>query len=305
MRNFKLQKLFFFILLLSSVLICCNPIYASLNNKLNVYEEYTPESISSFIKDLVNNGEYYRAHVELGRLAGYYPGFLSPLCYNVTDLYILFKSGLYNDILNYSPGETDTGILCAVNIFRIDSIMKSEIHDDVRLNTLISNQKCIDSKYSDYYKKRQIYYSILKSFNGFSDLTLSEGMQYRDSYEYAMNLSEERKSPFIGAFSGIIPGMGYVYAGEPGTGLAALIVITAGSAITWGAHINNLEPLAAVSGATTFFMYSGSIAGGYIQTVKYNRGLSEKLVVRLDKDFMLDKDRDEIYIKCGIESNVR
>ncbi len=183
--------------------------------------------------------------------------------------------------------------------------MKSGVFNSILLTEFLSNNKCSESIYAEYYEKRKYYYSILSGFNNCSAFSQSTAIEYRDSYEYAMKLSEEKKSPFLGAVYGIIPGMGYVYAGEPGTGIVTLIVVTAGSAITWGAHVNNVEPLAAVSGAATLFMYAGSIAGGYMQTVKFNRGLSEKLVVRLDRDFMLDKDRDELYIKFGIESNVR
>ncbi len=300
-----LKKIFFFILFLLSVQILSTPVYSSAKNINATSEEFSSENISSFIKHLINNGEYYRAHVELGRLAGYYPGYISPSSYNVTDSYILFKSGRYHDILNKDTISADINSLCAVNIFKIDSLMKSGVFNNILLTEFLFNNKCSESVYAEYYEKRKYYYSILSGFSNCSSLSQPAAMKYRDSYEYAMNLSEEKKSPFLGAVYGIIPGMGYVYAGEPGTGIVALIAITAGSAITWGAHVNNVEPLAAVSGAATFFMYGGSIAGGYMQTVKFNNGLSEKLVVRLDRDFMLDKDRDDLYIKFGIESNVR
>jgi len=300
----SLKKIFFFILLLTSVFITFNPVYSSVKNEIEYTDEYSPENISSFIKHLIKNGEYYRAHSELGRLTGYYPGYISPLCYAVTDSYILYKSGRYSDVYNKEIISEDKNLLCVINVFKADSLINSGIYNKVLLTALSINQ-CNDNFYELYYKKRKVYYSILSGFNDGFPPGVVKDTKYRDSYEYAIHLSEERKSPLLGAVSGIIPGMGYVYAGEPGTGIVALIAITAGSAVTWGAHVNNIEPLAAVSGAATFFMYAGSIAGGYMQTVKYNRGLSEKLVVRLDRDFMLDKDRDDLYIKFGIESNVR
>lgn len=300
-----MEKIFFFIFLLLSVLLYNNPANASSDNKSQSYEEYSPENLSSFVKFLINNGDYYRAHAELDRLVSYYPAYISPITFNVTESYLFYKSRRYCDILKLNNMAVDGNFLCALNLFRIDSLLKSGIHGNEQVIDELMAYQCPDSQYAEYYNKRKIYYSILNSYNKDLHYELSQYAEFGDSFKYAENLESEKKSPFIGALSGIIPGMGYIYAGETGTGIVAFIVIAAGSAITWGAHANDIEPLAAVSGAATFFMYSGSIAGGYMQTVKYNRGLSEKLILRLDRDFMLDKDIDDIYIKCGIESNVR
>ena len=111
------------------------------------------------------------------------------------------------------------------------------------------------------------------------------------------------KNPFIGMMAGIIPGMGYVYADESGTGIVAMIVIGAGAAITYASGRNGMEPLALISGVITFLFYGGSIAGGYMQTVKYNDRLMETLELRLDRELMPEKDLDEIYFKFGLSSN--
>ena len=70
-----LKKIFVIILLFLSIQLFSNPVYSSAKTIKTPSEEFSPENISSFIKHLINNGEYYRAHVELGRLAGYYPGY--------------------------------------------------------------------------------------------------------------------------------------------------------------------------------------------------------------------------------------
>jgi len=300
-----LKRIPVFHLLLISIIILCNPINLLSKGSVTVQEEYYPENISSFIVRLVDSGEYYRAHTELDRLVCYYPEYITPLCYNVTNSYILFKSGRFHDLLIEDMDNDDTVSLCRLNIFKIDCLLKPGLYNDERLGRLLNEQNCNENDFAEYYKKRYIYYYIVKFFYDDSDFIFSDNMEYRDSFVYGESISEQKKSPFLGAVAGIIPGLGYIYAGEAGTGIVAFIIIAAGSAITWGAHSNHLEPVAAVSGAATFFMYTGSIAGGYMQTLKYNRGLSEKLVLRLDKDFMLDKDIDDIYIKFGIKSNVR
>lgn len=280
-----------------------SPVYSG--NIVKSDSEFSPENISSFIGYLVKNGDYYRAHTELARLESYYPEYLTPLSYVVTESYILYKSGHYSDINSISPAWAGNGYLCALNLFRIDGYLRAgNIANNTYLDKLI-DYDCQDAGYSDYYSRRRNYYTILRCFYNQHSEDMTIDNKYKDSMDFASLLSAEKKSPALGAIYGIVPGMGYVYAGDTGTGIVAMIVIAAGSAITWGAHVNNVEPLAAVSGTATFFMYTGSIAGGYMATAKYNRGLYEKLVIRLDKDFMLDRDLDDIYIKCGIEADVR
>ncbi len=299
-----MRTILFLILLLIVSVFSYNqlPVYSDSIDKS--HDEFSPEHISSFVSHLIKSGEYYRAQSELARLESYYPGYISPLCYAVTESYILYKSGHYSDINSISIPGSGSSYLCALNLFRIDGSFKSgDIVNNRELEGLL-DYNCNDADYSGYYSRRRSYYSILGSFYNQTEV-LNADDKYKNSLDYASLLSAEKKSPALGAICGIVPGMGYVYAGETGTGLVAMTVIAAGSAITWGAHVNNVDPLAAVSGAATFFMYTGSIAGGYIATTRYNRGLYEKLVIRLDKDFMLDRDLDDIYIKCGIEADVR
>ncbi len=303
----KLKKIFSPLLLLIFILIPFCGYSDALRTGKDIPAEFSPANIKSFIGYLVDNGEYYRAHTELMRLKSYYPDYISPLCYNVTENYLYYKSGRYSDITDSRAcAEKGTaGCGCEIDIFRIDGFLKSGDYKGGEMPGSLLRSDCVSSEYAEYFEKRRHYYTILNGFynnSSFGDYINSE---YSDSYNYAETLSGERKSPFLGAFAGIIPGMGYVYAGDAGTGIVSFILISAGAAITWGAHINDVQPLAAVSGTATFFFYGGSIAGGYMETVKYNRGLAEKLVLRLDRDFMLEKDIDDIYLKCGISSDVR
>ena len=103
--------------------------------------------------------------------------------------------------------------------------------------------------------------------------------------------------------AGLVPGAGYFYAGERGTGIVAMIVIGAGSAVTYASYRNGLDSIAVISGLITFFFYGGSIAGGYMQTVKYNNRLMETLDLKLKRELMPERDLDEIYFKFGLNSN--
>ncbi len=299
-----LGKKFFYILLVVCITSSISGSVAAKNNN-EIPEEFSAEKISSFVNYLVENGDYYRAYSELKRLESYYPGYISPFCYNITESYIFYKSRQYDKILNKCNKKEYDESSCAENIFIIDSLLKSGNFNHPEMIKYLTNDLCSGSEYSTYYHKRILYRSVFNRFNDYEIQAPADYSEYNDSYNYAVYLRSEKKSPIFGAFSGIIPGMGYLYAGEAGTGIVAFIVTAAGSAITYGAYINGVEPLAAVSGAATFFFYTGSIAGGYMQTVKYNRRLSEQLILRLDKDFMLEKDIDSIYIKCGLQSNGR
>ncbi len=133
-----MKKIFFFIVYLTSVsllslliLIIFNPANASLNGNDHLSREYSPESLTSFVRYLIDNAEFYRAHAELDRLTSYYPEYITPLCYNITSSYLLFKSGRYNDILAKDMVNKDNSSLCAINIFRIDSLIKTGIYNDL------------------------------------------------------------------------------------------------------------------------------------------------------------------------------
>ena len=97
--------------------------------------------------------------------------------------------------------------------------------------------------------------------------------------------------------------MGYFYAGESGTGIVSMIVIGVGSAVTYASYRDGWDSLAVISGLITFFFYGGSIAGGYMQTEKYNDRLMETLEMRLNRELMPERDLEEIYIKFGLNSN--
>ena len=103
--------------------------------------------------------------------------------------------------------------------------------------------------------------------------------------------------------AGIIPGMGFVYAGERGTGLVSMLVILTGSAVTYTSYRDGWDSMALISGAITFFFYGGSILGGYMQSARYNDTLMQAFDMRLNRELMPERDLEEIYIKFGLNSN--
>jgi len=87
---------------------------------------------------------------------------------------------------------------------------------------------------------------------------------------------EQDKSPVLGGVLGLIPGLGYVYAGEYANGLRSLIL----NGLFMGAMVySGLEDQWGAFAVISFFeitWYSGSIYGGIDAAQRYNRTRQER-----------------------------
>ncbi len=267
-------------------------------------DDFTPEKISSFTCSLVKTGDYYRAYVELLRLNSYYPAFLKTSVYSVTSNYLFYKSKNYSDLLKLDSAKKEDDIFIPVSLFQVDSLIKLNRKEEAGSLLTELYGRADSLTYSDYLIKRSIYLSLVKDKNNNRDGKFkSQFPGYEELSDYSESVYESRKNPYLGALAGIFPGGGYIYAGEKGTGIVSMIVIGAGSAVSYGAYRSSFDSLAVISGVITFFFYGGSIAGGYMQSVKYNDRLMDTLEVRLEKELMPERDLDEIYLKFGLNSN--
>jgi len=274
----------------------------SAEERAPLYDDFTPDKISSFVCSLIGNREYYRAYVELLRMNSYYPSFLDASVFDITSNYLFYKSKRYNEITGFDASKIRDDFFIPMSLFRIDSLIKLDKKEEAESELIKLYGRTDSENYSDYLKKRSVYFSIINNKDSKTEFN-NKFTGYEELFVYSGDVYEQRKNPFLGALVGIIPGMGYTYAGEGGTGIVALIVIGAGSAVTYASYSNGLDSLAIISGVITFFFYGGSIAGGYMQTVKYNDRLMETLEMRLDRELMPERDLDEIYFKFGLNSN--
>ena len=266
-----------------------------------LYDDFTPEKISSFTCNLIKNGEYYKAYVELLRLNSFYPSYISDSAFDITASYLFYKGKRYNDLLKFDFNEIDKNMIVPFSIFRIDSLFKLNRKDDAdaEISKLIEIKGYKEyQEYHSYLKKRKVYLTAL--MNKGYDKKNEEFADYRELLEYSGTVHENMKRPFLGALSGIIPGMGYLYAGEKGTALVSVIIIGTGSAVTYASYKNGLDALSIISGTITFFFYGGSVVGGYLQCKKNNEYLTNMLESRLERELMLDRDLDEVYFKFGL-----
>src|ERR1035437_2304738 len=87
---------------------------------------------------------------------------------------------------------------------------------------------------------------------------------------------ERAKSPVLGGVLGLIPGLGYMYAGEYANGLRSLIL----NGLFMGAMVySGVEDQWGAFAAISFFeltWYSGSIYGGIDAAQRYNRARQER-----------------------------
>jgi len=266
----------------------------------NVPEEFTAEKIFLFTSYLIEAGEYERAKTELFRLKSFYPDFMSPEKYFVTYLYINYKSGHYGEILSFNIQDN----LPYSKIFFIDSYCKTGDFSKAA-EVVYSTDYGKDKFWAEIFKKRKVYVDLLMKFDRDDTTPVYTYTDFEELSHFSINITKEKKSPALGALLGIIPGMGYAYAGQGGTGVVAFTVVGLGGALTVGAHKNSLDALAILSGIATLFFYGGSIYGGYAETIRYNNSLRDRLIFNLEKELSLERDIDNIYLNFGIKSNVR
>ena len=275
-----------------------------------LHDDFTPKKISSFTCSLIQNGEYYRAYVELLRLNSFYPSYISDLGFDITASYLFYKSKKYNDILEFDFNGIDENMVVPFSIFRIDSLFKLNRNDEAGVELSKLDETPGSKEYGNYLYKRKVYISALMNkgydenmINKYYDINSEELLHYRELFEYSGSVHENMKKPLYGALAGIIPGMGYLYAGEKGTALVSIIMIGTGSAVTYASYKNGMGAFSVITGAITFFFYGGSIVGGYMQCKKNNEYLMYMLETRLERELMLERDLNEVYLKFGLCSN--
>ncbi len=280
----------------------------SLSAREKGYPEYSPEGIRGFIRHLIGKKEYYRAHVELKRLQVLHPSSITNERFLVSELYLLYNGEQYRSVLDYDYSGDDTRSEIINRIFKFDACLSRTDYDgtaSLNLRDFIGSAKTLD----EYLVKRVILAEMLREGTpSFERLATRLGRNapeidlkpYRDLFRYSSQTVASLKDPTRALLFGIIPGMGYVYADRRPTGILALIVITVFSTVTCFAFSSENEHIGIFLGAATTFFYTGSIVGGYLETVKRNRKMMKRLGEELADELALEKDRDEMFRRYGL-----
>ena len=102
------------------------------------------------------------------------------------------------------------------------------------------------------------------------------------------------RSPALGGWLGLVPGLGYAYAGEYANGLRSLIL---NSLFIWGMVSTAEEAQWGAFAAIAFFeitWYSGSIYGGVDASHRYNRNRLQRAVEALSAGAIMTPDDEAL-----------
>lgn len=260
-------------------------------------EEFSFGNILGFAGACAEAGDYYRAYWELDRLVSYYPGKLDENTVIISKCWFLFMGKRY-DVLKELAGLRSFGP--SEGIFFADGFFASK--DYTGMSALISHQTFdIDS---DIVRKRKFLAALgLQDYDGLTELEKLYGENYsayRDLSEYAGERFSHKKSPFLAAALGLFPGGGYFYSGSKFTGLAAFAVVSLSGVLSWAAFVtgNKLTAVSICVIGTLF--YGGSILGGYMEAVKYNRALKTSVMRDCADRLDIIGDLKKIYDEEGI-----
>ena len=302
-------KLFLIKVLLFLLFIISVAVYPDTNR--NFPEEYTANNQLGFVKHLISGEEFYRAFVELKRLDSYYPGYVKKENIFTTELYLLFQGHRYSEIPARRIDLPDYNIKSIHTVFSADAFVeKSEF---IKANDLLKPALYSKSglyKDIDFYlcKRSILTFLLLNKIDEARNLinnntSVNSGIDivaFSELTYYTENYFESFKKPYNAMLFGIIPGMGYVYAGKEATGIIAFILISVLSTLTYYSFKTDNKPVGIFIGAATSFFYGGSIIGGYLSAKDYNKSATSDLKKSLSLKMQIAEDRERIYNDYGI-----
>ena len=103
-----------------------------------------------------------------------------------------------------------------------------------------------------------------------------DSSKYRELVNYSKKEYGNLKSPLAGGLLGLIPGMGYIYSEEMGTGITAFFVVAISATASYFAFTTNNKAIGIFVGAIGTFFYTGNVVGGYLAARRYNRRKMQK-----------------------------
>ncbi|HOT45632.1 MAG TPA: hypothetical protein PLM53_14315 [Spirochaetota bacterium] len=270
-------------------------------------DEYGAREIATFTRYLIDHKEYYRALVELKRLKSLEPGSLSPSAFAVTENYLLFHGKQYREILD-GPSRDGASMPAGVDaLFRFDAAVA--LRDYGRADSILAAGGMAPDPFIDRCLKKRRLFSYLAS-RRFGEATALCGAPPAADYSACRELLEQARAgfsrerkPWLAAVMGIVPGMGYLYAGEYATGIFAFFLISIDVIMTYFAFRTHNDIIGYFTGVIGGFFYAGSIAGGYLAAQRFNVGLGDSMGETLSGELRFDRDRDEIFKRHGIGGN--
>ncbi|MBN1532196.1 MAG: hypothetical protein JXA20_06000 [Spirochaetes bacterium] len=267
-----------------------------------VPEEHRAASIERFIHTLIHEKEYYRAYAELTRLGALYPGYLESQRIGVAGLYLQYRAGRFRDI-TAAGGRAVEGPLGL--IFVADAQLQIGRYRELFATMQLPGWSGYLER-DDFRVKREFACAVmLGEFKRAGDAAarLKEPLRERGFLllRDSVDAAHRRKVPFVAAALGIVPGLGYVYAGQGWTGLLAFLAVTVNTLVSYLAFTSGNGEIGAVTAVVGTFLYSGSIMGGYLSSRRFNERLDAGMGERIHNELDLDGDIEWIMRRYGID----
>ena len=284
--------------LISAILLVALPFPAQLTA-----DEYSAIHIRTFTRYLIGRGEYYRARLELQRLASYHPGSISPLIFHVTEDYVLFKGKQYSSIISKRVTGAEYLLTAADFVFKCDAYLMR--YDYLKAEALLTSWNYgVDMEFDGFVIKRKFSVSFLErkfdEAEGLRRSGMSDSSAARELLEQARKGGFDEKIPALAAVLGIVPGMGYIYSGQIATGIIAFLLIALNALVCYYAFRTHNNAIGYITGIIGGFFYAGSIAGAYLATRRFNMDLRDSMQESVTEKMKLEEDRGRIFDKYGI-----
>lgn len=266
-----------------------------------VPEELSASNILGFAKSRAAAGDFYRAAVELDRLKGYYPNYLTDDLFLVSKYYYLFNGAQYSTLLfDYNSRGR---LFRQLDIFAADSLFAGGEY--YAMDKLLENNYADSSfPYHEMVFKRCLLAGLFteneERLASLEKLYAVEYSAYKELIDSTAADLSKRKKPFLAAALGLFPGGGYAYAGNVNTGLVALVVVSLSGILSYTAYNNGSKLPAFFLGTVGTLFYGGSIIGGYLSAIKFNRALREDVARNCSQALSIPQDRETLYMKYGI-----
>jgi len=254
-------------------------IYTGNKYSFSYGDEIWDQKEISFVKNLINNGFYREALLEINRINFFKPSlntaelFINKIiCYKAlnefekaifeyeTNKNLKFKNNL-DLVLNISKIYVELDNL-PKSLEMIDNSLESKVPVE-NLNDLLELKGYILAKKGDLAKS-------LRTFESMKELDVYPIKAESHISIINKTISMKQKNPTLAGILSVIPGAGYYYTGNKQTALSSLII----NSLLFYATYNNVSKenygMAALTGIFNLAFYIGNIQGSVLRAKKVN-----------------------------------
>lgn len=189
--------------------------------------------------------------------------------------------------------KNDDEILFEIGLswLELDNIQKSQLYFEKVLNQKKTGQ-------SNAYQQSLIYLSYIEARKNNFKKSIELNTQLNEQLAFSKIKSNNNqtlktlidfkpKSKTLGLTLGIIPGLGYLYAGHPKSAISSLIINFLLGFATYSTFKSNNNGLGTLLAITSLGFYFGNIKGGKMATERYNKTFYDKNYQKLYPNFSL------------------